>query len=204
MNILNLFRQKPEPSIFAGRVNAGKKRVITLLRVAALAAAVLLTSSAASTPALALAGTASDAAIQTAHNVLDNRDNANTILSYVHYGADYKGHKFLQSRGVVDENGNTINGEFTLMYRYYWEDDGVTDIEFLCHPNGSIYQANIISTTAKLSQPFLAANVMIQLLGNVLIESNKDSMSPSDIRIARELVKNADAHGLLNLWLRLQ
>src|ERR1700678_3192880 len=80
-------------------------------------------------------------AFQTARSVLDSKENATTILSFVHFGADYKGHTFLEARGVADQYGNTMPGRFSLFYRYYWADDGVTDIAFLCTEDGTIYRA---------------------------------------------------------------
>jgi hypothetical protein len=199
----NLSKLTPQPTPRTNRPCSLLRKIAFLLAVTIFAA--LVTSTRAS--AMTGAGTAGAGyfGIEHAQSVLDNRENAATILNYLHFGSDFKGYRYIESLNVVDNNGNTIYGQTALVYRYYWENDGdYTDVIFYCNQEGTIYGTRVRKTTAILNQPFLVANLSIQILGNALIESNKDSMTPNDLRIARELVKNADAQGLLNLWLRLQ
>jgi len=145
----------------------------------------------------------SDAGVQRAYNFLQDKQNATSILSFVHFGTTYGGHKYTETRTVVDGSGNTINGDFALVYRFYWEDDGVTDIAFLCHPSGQIYKSQVVYTNAQFNQPFMLANLSIQVLGRMVINSD-DNMSNSDREFAVKLIDDADAHGLMDLWLTLQ
>jgi hypothetical protein len=187
-----------EPAPRNSRI-ANVLRTIAFSFVMALFAA--LATTLASRPASAMTG-AGYFGIDHAQSVLDNRENAVTILNYLHFGSDFKGYKYLDYFNVYDSNGNPVTA---LVYRYYWENDGdYTDVIFYCNQAGTIYATKVRKTTAILNQPFLVANLSIQILGNALIESNKDSMSPADLDAARRLVRAADAQGLLNLWLRLQ
>lgn len=203
MNALKNLSQESTHPTSLNHTKAGVASGKRMLRNILLAVAVLF-AMLGSVSASAFAAGTSYAAVQTAGNVLGNQQNAITILSYLHFGADYKGHKYVETRDVVDRYGNKIDGQFALVYRFYWEDDGVTDVAFLCMPNGTIYGSEVTYTNAIFSQPFALANLSIQLLGNAMIESNRDNMQDADVRAARELVQAVNAHGLLNLWLRLQ
>ncbi|HVU44883.1 MAG TPA: hypothetical protein VHD85_02090 [Terracidiphilus sp.] len=144
-----------------------------------------------------------DTGIQRAYSILQNRQNATDILSFVHFGATYNSHEYLQTRSVVDGSGNPIDGDFALVYRFHWEGDGVTDIAFFCHSSGQIYKSQIVRTNALLSQPFALANLSIQMVGRMVVNSD-DRMSNSDRELAIKLIDDADAHGLLDLWLTMQ
>ena len=142
-------------------------------------------------------------AYNSARSFLDSRENATSILEFVHFRADYRGHRFLRATQVVDEQGNLISGEFALVYRYFWADDGWTDLAFFCDSFGQVLSARAIATNAVISQPFALANLSIEIVSRIVVNSD-DKMSDSDRRKAIELIDQADANGLLNLWLRLQ
>ena len=145
----------------------------------------------------------SDGPYEHVRGILDNADNAQTILGFVHFGADYHGHTFLRVTNVHDQDGNDVPAERALIYRYNWEDDGVTDIAFFYDAGGNIVGSSVVNTNAQLNQPFILANLSIQIVGRTMINSD-NKMSESDRKLALELIDKADAHGLLNLWLRLQ
>jgi hypothetical protein len=121
------------------------------------------------------------------------------VLSYVHFGAAYHGHRYLRAFSV--DGGQ---GEFALVYRFNWEDDGVTDVAFYCDANGKANRVGILYTNAFLNQPFVLADVSIQVLGHGLIELYKDKLSREDRQTLDGLVNRADAKGLLEFSLRTQ
>jgi hypothetical protein len=141
--------------------------------------------------------------IQRAKSFLDNDQNASSILSFIHLYADYHGHEFLGETGVKDSSGNSVPGEVALIYRYHWEDDGVTEIGFFVNQSGTIVGTWLGKDNGVFSQPFALANLSIQVVGRMVINSD-DKMSATDRELAVKLVDNADARGLLNLWLRMQ
>jgi hypothetical protein len=141
----------------------------------------------------------SQEALNRADSFLRTQQRGRDILSYVHFGADYHGHRYLKTLAV---SGSA--SDFALVYRFNWEDDGVTDVAFLCDRGGSVYQVQIVETNAVLSRPFFLANASISVLGNGLIEYYKDKLSEEDRRQLHKLVNDADAKGLLEWSLRLQ
>jgi hypothetical protein len=136
-------------------------------------------------------------ALDKAHAFLRTADRGSEVLSFVHFGADYHGHKYIQT---IPLN----YGSFALVYRFWWEDDGITDVAFLCDPRGNVSNVQIISSNAFLSQPFLVANASIVVLGHSLIELYKDKLSDNDRRQLHDLVDRADAKGLLEFRLKLE
>lgn len=144
------------------------------------------------------------AGMDKAFNFLQNRQNGVAILSYLHFGSDYFGHEYIGMLNVVDKSGETVPGDFALVYRFRWSNEDYTDVAFLCNPEGQIYRSEVRRSTAVLNQPFVAANVFIGVLGNLLIESNRRNMTKADLELTHELVNRVDAQGLMDLWLRLQ
>jgi hypothetical protein len=138
-------------------------------------------------------------AVNRAGAFLGAPDRGKEVLAFVHFGADYHGHKYVETRNVNDGRG-----AFALVYRFWWEDDGVTDIAFLADSTGYVYRVQIMYTNAIFSQPFLVANASISILGNSLIELYKDKLSDEDRRQFHDLVNRADAKGLLEFRLKLE
>ncbi len=112
--------------------------------------------------------------------------------------------EYVETLPVFDRAGNRIEGNFKLVYRFRWEDDGATDVAFVCDAKGNLYAVQVVRTNAVLSQPFVLADAAIQVLGNLAIEANKDKMSPRERKLVQSFVDNADAHGLLEWSLRFQ
>ena len=110
--------------------------------------------------------------------------------SHLHFGAQYKGHTYQQTRGVQNKPG-----DFALVYRFNWDNDGVTDVAFLCDSKGYVYQVQVTYTNAFLSQPFGVANLSINVVGNVLLEAFRDQMTPQEIQQARQMIDNPNAKG---------
>jgi hypothetical protein len=143
-------------------------------------------------------------ALDRAHDFLKTSQRGRDVLSFVHFGAKYEGHKYKESRFVVDQNGNRIPGRFALVYAFDWENGGATDVAFLCDRRGNVYGVRALETNAILSQPFVLANASIKLLGNALIAALGDNMTAADKRQAQQAVDGADAKGLLEMSLKLQ
>ncbi|HLJ28642.1 MAG TPA: hypothetical protein VKY85_18180 [Candidatus Angelobacter sp.] len=154
-------------------------------------------------PAARATSDISQSAVNRAHQFLNTDKRAKDTLAFVHAGTTYHGQKYLRTDFVTDDSGQTINGRFALVYRLFWNDDGVTDIAYRCYPNGNVYAVKIMYTNAEGNQPFLWANVSIQVLGNLLIDAYKDKLSVDDRRQLQKLVDNADAKGLLEWSLKL-
>jgi hypothetical protein len=138
-------------------------------------------------------------AVNRAGNFLGTEERGQDVLSYIHFGTKYHGQKYLETRRV-DEAGE----RFALVYEYYWGSDGVTDVAFLCTPDGSVYEVRILATNAVGNQPFLWANVSIQVLGNLVLSANRDKMTEADRRLVRKLVDSADAKSMLEWSLRFR
>ena len=187
-----------------GNVTSGFK--LTALRRIRVSGALLALSAIAALGPCALAPcaqaatlAATQAAVNRADSFLRTVDRGKEVLSYVHFGADYHGHSFVRT---VDVNDGV--GTFGLVYRFQWEDDGVTDVEFLCTDSGFVYGVAIPYTNAKWSPPFLWANTSIAILGHTLIEAYKDKLSEDDRKQLHALVDKADAKGLLQWSLRFE
>jgi len=129
--------------------------------------------------------------------------NANTrgrdVLSYVHAGSTYRGHTYQQRVGVKGKPG-----DFALIYRFNWENDGISDVAFLCDGAGIVYEVQVTYTNAVLQQPFAVANLSINLLGNALLGAFRNQMQPEEIQRAQQFIDSANARALLGMSLRLQ
>jgi hypothetical protein len=138
------------------------------------------------------------AAADKAHRFLFTKERGEEILTYLHFGADYVGYHYIGYKPEGDD--------FALVYRFDWKttDPGSTDVAFHCDGDGNVYQVSIEHTDAVLNQPFLFANLSIKVLGQLLIENNKQNMTEDDLRLARQIVEKADAKRLLELSLRLE
>ena len=104
-------------------------RAHTLMAVLALG---LLTTL---VPAAQASDESDQRAVNKAHGFLRTEKRGKEILSYIHMGASYQGHQYMRTVPVKNRMGDLIEGDFALVYRYKWEDDGVTDAAFLCGAN---------------------------------------------------------------------
>jgi len=121
------------------------------------------------------------------------------VLGFVHAGASYKGHVFQRRVSVKNKPG-----DFALIYRFSWENDGISDVAFLCDGAGVVYDVQATFTNGILQQPFSVANLTINLLGKALLDSYRDQMQPEEIQRAQQFIDNANARGLLAMSLRLR
>jgi hypothetical protein len=137
-------------------------------------------------------------ALNRADSFLRTQERGRDILSYVHFGADYHGHRYLKT---LEVNGSP--NDFALVYRFNWEDDGITDVAFLCDRRGSVYEVQIMDTNAVFSQPFFVAKASISILGHSIVEYYKDKLSEEDRRQLHKFVSDADVKGMLEWSLRL-
>lgn len=147
----------------------------------------------------AVSGFSQTAPTGKAVSVIENSDNASTILKFLHFFSDYKRFEYLETDRVT-ENGQTISGQSALVYRFYCTDGDNTDVVFFVNQSGQIYQTKIRRSTGV---PFVGANISIQVLGRIVVGSD-DKMTAEDRQRALDLVDKADAHGLMDLWLEME
>lgn len=131
-----------------------------------------------------------------AHKFLFTEQRAKEILNYVHFLTDYRDLHLLKVAALPYDR-------VALIYRFSWNDDGWTDIQFNCDADGYVYDLEVNGTDAEFNEPFFLANLSIQVLGNALIEQYRDQLSPEDLKLVRRIVRNADAKSLLVWQLKL-
>jgi hypothetical protein len=161
------------------------------------------------TPLIALAllllaqpALAQDRAADSGERFLNSRGSA--ILSYLHFGSKYQGHRCVARVGVNDAAGRLVPGHFCLRYQFDWDKDGVTTADFLFDDRGRFYVINNFRSNGILNQPFAYANVSIRVLGSVIYEVFRDQLTDNDRQTLRNLIDSADAHGMLHWSLRFQ
>lgn len=170
--------------------------VITLSATMLVGLGITATPATAQTPA-------TQEAVNKAHAYLSTAARGQDILSFVHFGQAYHGHTYTETRNIT-ANGQQVPGHFGLIYQYKWGDGGLTNVAFLCDATGRVYEVQTTWTNAILNQPFVTANLTIQVLGNVIIQALGDNMTAADRQTLQTLVNNADAKGLLELTMKLQ
>ena len=99
---------------------------------------------------------------------------------------------------------NNQPAHFALVYRMNWENDGVTNVAFLCDGKGSVYEVQILGTNAILQQPYTLANASITIVGNLILEAFRDRLSEEEMRQVKAMIDNPNARGLLEMGLKLQ
>jgi hypothetical protein len=143
-------------------------------------------------------------AVDRAHNFLKTEQRGKDVLSFLHFGTEYRGHKYLESRTVKDGNGKLIPGHFGLIYRFDWANDGWTKLGFLCDAKGNVYKVQVVDTNAILSQPFTVANLSIQVLGNAILQAFKNDLNADQKAQLQMLINNADSKAMLEWSLKIQ
>lgn len=172
--------------------------------VMALLTAVLLAfAGSSSTQVRAAEETTEQIVLNRAHDFLKTEKRGKYIISYTHFGANYTGHSYSETREVLKQ-GQIVPGHFALVYTFTWGNDGWTDIAFLCDARGKVYGSTVVGTNAILQQPYGLANATIQVLGNLTIEVLKDQIKPEDRKKIQTFVDSADAKGLMEFGLALQ
>jgi len=144
-------------------------------------------------------GTIDQAAVNKANEFLKTTSRGRDTLGYLHFGAKYVKHTYQQTMNVKNKPG-----DFALVYRYNWENDGITDLAFLCDSKGYVYGVQVTYTNAFLSQPFGLANASITVVGNLLLEALRDNMTADEIQQVRRMIDNPDSRGLMVMSLKLQ
>jgi hypothetical protein len=136
-------------------------------------------------------------AILKAHSYLIAGKKGQEVLSFVHMFASYKGHELINSRNLGD-------GAFSLIYRYYWNDDDHTEIEFVCNPEGYVTGVNVLSSSALFQQPFLVSRSVVRALGAALLSAEGDKMSAADKAAIQRIIDRADTKALLEATLLME
>jgi len=169
----------------------------------ALAAVLTLVLAAVPAPLARAADDIDQKSVDRAHAFLNTAPRGRNILSYVHFGSKYQGHSYKATRFVTN-GGKRVAGHFALLYDFAWEDDGKTQVAFLCDARGTLYEVQVVSTNAVFNQPFLTANATIKVLGGLLVEAFKNKMTAAERQDVQKLVENADAKGMLEWSLKFQ
>lgn len=138
----------------------------------------------------------SQRAIDRADRFLSTDQRAQATLNFVHFGTDYRRQEYRRTMPLGQ-------GRFALVYRLYWNDDGFTDIEYSCDPNGAVREAKVDYTNASFNEPFLWAKASIQILGNLIIAAFQDKLTDNDRKQLQKLVDDADPKAMLNWSLQL-
>jgi hypothetical protein len=125
---------------------------------------------------------------------LQEKSNAERILSVVHFGAAYKGHEFLAIHSI---NGKPDN--FAIDYRYQWSDDGVTDLRFFCDGTGSVYAVDVLASNGVINRPFVIAQASMKIISQLLLDNS--NLTAEQRAALQRLVDAEDARGLLVLML---
>jgi hypothetical protein len=114
---------------------------------------------------------------------LDTRQAGVDVLSFVHYGATYRGHRMISVLGVTGRSADTC-----LIYEFRWEDDGWTQVHFYCDGNGKVYAVQAGRTNAVLQEPWAMAKLAIQVIGRFLVEA-----VANDPQAKAEAIRKIDA-----------
>ena len=138
-----------------------------------------------------------------AHKFLKDPEVGKQVLSFVHFGAEYRRHTYMDVRRVKDAKGAIVADKFVLVYRYEWDEDGTTDLAFLCDWRGNVYKIDVLKHNAIIQQPFAMADLTIKLLGNVVLGAFGDGMTAKDRLELRRLIDAADSRGLLLAYVKL-
>lgn len=134
-------------------------------------------------------------AISKDRSFIENDDNAKSILGFMHPTANYMGQRY--SHYVPGDNGS-----FTIFYDFPWEDNNSTTVAFDADADGTVHSVSVAQDTSSFPA-FVGANLLIQVLGNMVIDSYKDKMTDEQRNKAQQLVRDTDAKGLMELWLQL-
>lgn len=121
----------------------------------------------------------------------------------VHMGCAYDSHAY-KGYVKVTRAGKVVPGHFALVYDFTWSDDGWSRLYFLCDASGDFYAMQVNKTNAVFAQPFLVANGSIKLIGEALLAAFKDDLKEADRKLARQLIDDADAKGLLEWSLKVE
>jgi hypothetical protein len=121
---------------------------------------------------------------------LNTTASAKTVVSVVHFGTAYRGHRCLREDDVPGKPE-----DFALVIRYFWSDDGQTDLSFLCHKDGSIYDVQVVASNAVISQPFSVAQASLKMVGQALLEPT--AATPEQKARGQQILAAADAKTLL-------
>lgn len=144
------------------------------------------------------------ASVDRAHNFLKTAQMGRQINNLLHFGTTYSGHELLKVSAVTDASGNRLPGEFALVYRFWWDQQYTTELAIFCSAGGTIDSVKSLRSDGIGQSPFLAAQAAVAVVGNVIYEAFKDSMSNSERQQMRNFIDQADVKSLLELQLKLQ
>jgi len=137
-------------------------------------------------------------AVEKARVFLSSERRGPEILFPVHMLASYRSHEYVKMVPRGD-------GKFTLVYRFTWDEDGITNIGFDCNAVGNLEKISILNDNGGVfGIPFFAANTSIRVVGNGFIALVGNNLTVEDRQQAQRLVNQADAHGLLEMQLKIE
>jgi hypothetical protein len=146
---------------------------------------------------------AHQAAVRRARSFLDSQSVGRDILSFVHMGARYDGHEFLEQTGLA-ESPTAVRPGFGLVYRFNWEGDGRTEVAFICDTQGNVCRVQILHSNGVFNYPFGVSKLSIDILGSAVMEAFKDQMGETQQAELQALISKADPKSLLEMKLKLQ
>jgi hypothetical protein len=155
-------------------------------------------------PLQCLAQSVSNTAVNKAHDFLKTERTGKEINNLMHFGTQYSGHEYVKTMNVTDSSGSVIPGEFALVYRFWWDTKYSTDLAVFCTPSGSVTGVRSLRSDGVGQTPFLAAQATIAVVGSVIYEACKDSMTEKDRQIMRRCIDQADVKTLLELQLQVR
>jgi hypothetical protein len=137
----------------------------------------------------------SQSAVKNARAFLENDDRGKQIVGFLHLLTDYHGYEYRETLAAGRK------GQFDLVYRYKWADDGITDVAFRCDGEGYVDGVRVVSTNAVFAVPFVFAKIGFEYFANNVIDIIKDLMTPEQLSRAERFVDQVDAKSLLELCL---
>jgi hypothetical protein len=144
--------------------------------------------------AASAADSVSAQAVRKAHAYLAQEDKGREVLGVVHTFATYRRHDYVTGYELG-------GGTFSLVYRYFWNEEDHTDIEFRCTSGGYVNSLRVLSTTAWVQQPFLMSRTLVKVMGNAFLRSEGDQLTAADRARIQRLIDNADTKALLETML---
>lgn len=126
-------------------------------------------------------------ALDDAKSFLGARATGRAVLTALHLGSTYLGHK---------PTGGTVFRDryFDLSYRYDWysfdpKDPGWTDVVFHCDPYGNVKGVDTRSNAGPLNRPFLIANGATWFVGHEMADAFEKWIGPEKAERYRDIIQ---------------
>jgi len=142
--------------------------------------------------------------VDAAKTFLTNVSRAKGILFFCHPTATYQSVKVVGDGGVT-RAGRPVPGAFHVKVQYTWKslfnDTNTSDLIFFFDTNGRLTELQAGRTTSLFAQ-FSAADVVIGAVKEELMKAVANWKDATARQLAADLIRKADARGLLTLILQ--